>query len=80
MKASVLKFNSLSDLSSFVKTTRPAAYVINTQHLTLTATLTAFELAIAFEQFGSVIASQPTEVAATEESCLKMKKRDRPLQ
>ena len=68
MKATVLKFNSLSDLSSFAKTTRPAAYIINTLHLTLTATLSSFELALALEEFGGAVVFQPTEDMATERS------------
>ena len=58
MKTVLLKFNLLSNLSSFCKQVQPATYIINTGPLTLSATLTEFELALAIEQFGAAVVNK----------------------
>ncbi|NTS40958.1 hypothetical protein HRG84_08560 [Flavisolibacter sp. BT320] len=52
-KTSVLKFNSLADLAHFLKTTEPESYTINTVRLTLTATISPLEHAVALTDFNA---------------------------
>lgn len=50
-KTSVLKFKSLADLAHFLKSTEPESYTINTVQLTLTATISPQEHAVALSDF-----------------------------
>ena len=51
MSNTTLKFKTLSDLARYTKTINPQAYIINTLHVTLTANLSDFEIAIAMEEY-----------------------------
>ena len=53
MKTHAVVFRSLAELAAFFKTIQPKSYTINTLHVTLTAPLTPFELAIAIEQYNA---------------------------
>lgn len=56
----VVKFPTLSSLAAYMKLVQPKSYIINTIQLTVTTRLTAFELALAIEQYGGIeIQNQP---------------------
>jgi hypothetical protein len=48
-----LRFPSLEQLGTFLKTVQPNSYYINTLQLTLSAELTSCEMAAATEQFSA---------------------------
>jgi len=57
----LLLFSDLSELGSFIKTVHPDTYLVNTMKLTLLATLTDFEIAVAIEQFRGELVPQKIE-------------------
>jgi hypothetical protein len=64
MKSTILKFNTLAELASFLKTVYPQGYTINTLQVTLTCKLTSFEIAVAVEQYNAVLLEEMALVAA----------------
>jgi hypothetical protein len=62
MKTTILKFNSLADLAKCFMIINPNAYLINTPALTLSATLSSFELAVALEQYGAILLQESVMV------------------
>jgi hypothetical protein len=62
----LLQFSTLTDLATFIRKVHPAAYIINTMRLTITADLSGFEIAVALEQFGGVVVQQQTEAVCSE--------------
>lgn len=58
----LLQFNDLSELGCFIKTVHPDTYLVNTMKLTLLATLSDFEIAVAIEQFRGELVPQKVEV------------------
>ena len=56
-----LQFSELSELGSFIKTVHPDTYLVNTMKLTLLASLSDFEIAVAIEQFRGEVVPQKVE-------------------
>lgn len=54
----LLQFATLTELATYIKVIRPEAYIINTLKLTVLASLTEFEIALALEQYGSALVDQ----------------------
>jgi hypothetical protein len=57
----LLQFSNLTELATYIKTVHPDTYLINTMKLTLLASLTAFEVAIAVEQYSAEVVPQKVE-------------------
>ena len=58
MKTSVLRFRALSDAAAFIKLLPSKGYRLNTVDVSLSAQLSAFELALAVEEYGAVVLPQ----------------------
>ncbi|MDQ3279339.1 MAG: hypothetical protein M3Q06_13505 [Bacteroidota bacterium] len=58
----VLQFRTLAEMALFIKAFHPDSYVINTQVLTLLAPLSAFQIAVAIEQYSAAVIRQAETV------------------
>jgi len=54
----LLQFPNLTQLATYIKAVHPDAYIINTLKLTVLASLTEFETAVAVEQYGATLVEQ----------------------
>ena len=54
----LLQFPNLTALATYIKAVHPDAYIINTLKLTVLASLTEFETAVAIEQYGGIFVEQ----------------------
>lgn len=54
----LLQFPGLTELATYIKAVHPDAYIINTLKLTVLASLTEFEIALAVEQYGGMFVEQ----------------------
>lgn len=58
----VLQFTDLADLCRYLKVIQASAYYIDTSKLTVKAQLSAFETAVAVEQFKAALTAQYEKV------------------
>jgi hypothetical protein len=60
--ATILRFSELSMLCKFIQVIHASAYRIDTTKLTVKSSFTAFEIAIAIEQFNATLLEQTEKV------------------
>ncbi len=60
--ATVLQFSDLMNLGKFIKVIPTSAYRVDTTKLTVKASLTSFEIAIAVEQYKAIVVEQLEKV------------------